>query len=30
MLATGDVNSDGLQDLLLLAHDRILIYYQER
>jgi FG-GAP-like repeat len=29
-LATGDVNSDGLEDLLLLAHDRLLIYFQER
>jgi len=28
-LATGDLNGDGRQDLVLIAHDRILIYLQE-
>lgn len=29
-LATGDLNGDGLCDLILIAHDRILIYPQDK
>lgn len=29
-MATGDIDGDGHDDLLLLCHDRLLIYYQER
>ena len=28
-LTTGDINGDGKADLIFLAHDRLLIYYQE-
>jgi hypothetical protein len=29
-LATGDVNGDGRMDLVILCHDRILVYPQEK